>query len=1309
MNPLIKQISLLESRIIPIGGISGQFLVKESNSDFDIGWADFTATSLDIQHWNDAYSWGNHASAGYAIATNYYTKTNLQTSGQASVHWGNITNNPTTIAGYGITDAMTGNSLITGATHTKITYDTHGLVTGGVDLAASDVPALPWSKITSGLPTTIAGYGILDGYTKTQVDSKTWGWGSITGTPTTLAGYGITDAYTKAVTDAKTWDFSSSITGKPTTLSGYGITNALTTSSPAANVINSGLGTMFLADDGTYKIVASLSSIPNNQVIFAVSGLPSGSTSLTFNPGSSLLTSGSILATTVNIANTSTTITKDGSGHMVFTDTVSGSKTLASLVSGATNYWNTMTGGIYYANYVGVNSPGSLSEALTVNGNVQANNFNSSWFQYSNSNLLLGPSAGALETGSNLLYIANTNTSSPLIYGDFINQLLNFNADTYINSVKRLCFGDSTVSIRRDSSNNMVFQDENANGGAPVTLTGLTTLSGYALKSDFTAYSSVTTITAANLVTWGHASILTTGGSSTSFLAADGSYHSVSGGVTPTDNFAKWDTGSSYYRFYSSKTEAGGGASGGKFYLGTDLPTNTNRLNYDGVLYTYGLSINVAGTNSLVVNNTTVSAILGTSVSSYGGSFSSSSGTGLFSSSQTGICFVANASSGNTSDLAQFNLNGVNQVVLNSTGINLITGATYKINGVDILAGKQNTLVSGTTIKTINSVSLLGSGDISIGVPVDGILHWDGTAYNPYSSISGTSLIVSNSSTLSTYNTTGYFNINGSLIAGSNNTSFNLIGVQGSSYSGIGVYGTSNSNYGVSGSSNTGSGIYGASNGGNGIFGNSGTGNGLYGNSNSGKGIYGVSNTGVAISAASVSGKGLVVNNISGNTSNLVELGINSVVNFKVDYQGNVNIPTGATYQINGVPITAGGGTTPVDGVLHWDGTAYNPYTSVTGTSLQINNTGSASTYNVSDIFTVNGGIIGGSTNTAYINDGVFGASYGGGGIHGNSETGQGVIGYSTSGISASLLTQTGIGLKIYQGAGNSTWSIQVQKYPGTNIFTVDYQGNVNIPTGSTYQINGVPISGGGVTPIDGILHWDGTAYNPYASYTGTSLQILNVGTTSTYNATGHFAVNGNVIAGSTNASYSTYGISGSTYSGVGVLAGAAGSGIGLSASSISGIAIYGGSGTGKGLVISNTTGNTSSLADLQLNGTSKFIVDYLGNVNIPTGSTYQINGVPISSGVSVNSVSYTTSIPFNYTNTDIASHTLSANDVFTINSTGALDNTTSTVILTNSTSYTPDLTAFHQIGVYDNTYTYTYLEFFRKRGLYFVSIINVN
>ena len=99
--------------------------------------------------WSDPLS--KTTLAGYGI-TDAYTKTNLQTSGQASVHWGNLTNTPTILSGYGISDTMsnfntacsngnfvyvsstpsddqvavwTGSSLIEGST--AFTFDTTGL------------------------------------------------------------------------------------------------------------------------------------------------------------------------------------------------------------------------------------------------------------------------------------------------------------------------------------------------------------------------------------------------------------------------------------------------------------------------------------------------------------------------------------------------------------------------------------------------------------------------------------------------------------------------------------------------------------------------------------------------------------------------------------------------------------------------------------------------------------------------------------------------------------------------------------------------------------------------------------------------------------------------------------------------------------------------------------------------------------------------------------------------------------------------------------------------------------------------------
>ena len=87
-----------------------------------------------------------------------------------------LTSTPTTIAGYGITDAFDG----------------------------------AFSSLT-GKPTTVAGYGITDALTSVS-------FAQVTGKPTTVAGYGITDALTSVTFGI--------IQNRPTTIAGYGITDA---------------------------------------------------------------------------------------------------------------------------------------------------------------------------------------------------------------------------------------------------------------------------------------------------------------------------------------------------------------------------------------------------------------------------------------------------------------------------------------------------------------------------------------------------------------------------------------------------------------------------------------------------------------------------------------------------------------------------------------------------------------------------------------------------------------------------------------------------------------------------------------------------------------------------------------------------------------------------------------------------------------------------------------------------------------------------------------------------------------------------
>jgi len=148
--------------------------------------------------------------AGYGI-TDAWTQAQADARYAPVAHsqaWGTITGTPVTLAGYGIGDA-----------YTQAQADAKFLTPGAADLkyltqATADARYAPlahlqtWATITA-TPTTVAGYGIVDAYTKTQADARyaplahSQAWSTITGTPVTLGGYGITDAYTQAQADAR--------------------------------------------------------------------------------------------------------------------------------------------------------------------------------------------------------------------------------------------------------------------------------------------------------------------------------------------------------------------------------------------------------------------------------------------------------------------------------------------------------------------------------------------------------------------------------------------------------------------------------------------------------------------------------------------------------------------------------------------------------------------------------------------------------------------------------------------------------------------------------------------------------------------------------------------------------------------------------------------------------------------------------------------------------------------------------------------------------------------------------------------------
>ena len=144
----------------------------------------------------------------------------------------NITDKPTTISGYGITDAFNGQYSSLSGIPSTFTPSAHNqdwtTITGIPSTFPPSSHTQAFSTITS-TPTTIAGYGITDAFdgqysslsgipSTFTPSTHNHDWNTITDTPTTIDSYGITDAFDGAF---------SSLTGTPTTISGYGITDAL--------------------------------------------------------------------------------------------------------------------------------------------------------------------------------------------------------------------------------------------------------------------------------------------------------------------------------------------------------------------------------------------------------------------------------------------------------------------------------------------------------------------------------------------------------------------------------------------------------------------------------------------------------------------------------------------------------------------------------------------------------------------------------------------------------------------------------------------------------------------------------------------------------------------------------------------------------------------------------------------------------------------------------------------------------------------------------------------------------------------------
>lgn len=134
-------------------------------------------TNIDADSSTDTINFA--AGSNITLTTNASTDTlTIAASFSQDFAFSSITGTPTTVAGYGITDAQ---PLLVSGTNIK-TINSQSILGSG-DLAVT--ATADWTTLQN-KPTTISGFGITDAFDGV--------YSSLTGTPTTLSGYGITDA-----------------------------------------------------------------------------------------------------------------------------------------------------------------------------------------------------------------------------------------------------------------------------------------------------------------------------------------------------------------------------------------------------------------------------------------------------------------------------------------------------------------------------------------------------------------------------------------------------------------------------------------------------------------------------------------------------------------------------------------------------------------------------------------------------------------------------------------------------------------------------------------------------------------------------------------------------------------------------------------------------------------------------------------------------------------------------------------------------------------------------------------------------------
>ena len=319
-----------------------------------------------------------------------------------SVDFANLTGKPTTLAGYGITDAQPLNSNLTAlaalpynglvvktasgaATTRTITASTGITVTNGDGISGNPTIALSNTTVSPGEYGSATQVPVFTVNQQGQITvagstGVTPAWSSITGTPTTLAGYGITDA----VPNTRTVVGQYSITGGGALSSNITLNLVNDTNAPGNSKY---YGTDGTGSKGWYTLVG-------------------GGSVTQINTGTGL-TGGPITSSgTISIADTSVTAAAYGSAASVATFTVNAQGQLTAAANAVISI---------PASAINTSIPNSglTNSSITINGNAVSLGGSTTVTASTTGTLTIGTGlSGTSFNGSTNVTIANTGVLS---------------------------------------------------------------------------------------------------------------------------------------------------------------------------------------------------------------------------------------------------------------------------------------------------------------------------------------------------------------------------------------------------------------------------------------------------------------------------------------------------------------------------------------------------------------------------------------------------------------------------------------------------------------------------------------------------------------------------------------------------------------------------------------------------------------------------------------------------------------------------------------------------------------------------------